>query len=252
VSTLEELVELSNILGYNDEAVENGNTYHYAVIAINLVGRSVPSDVVEATPVSPATVPGRVTDLVIKAKGTRAILTWSAPDDGGSPITGYIVLRGTSSDSLEEIDQVGLVTTYTDSGLERGTTYHYALRAVNDIGQGEPSSTQSVKVEEEDGGGLSLPLLIALAVIAVIVIAVLLMRPRGKQEEQLDELLDELEHMEDEEPVEPTEAEEEPPEEDKTYKDEYESLYGQDEHQQSHEEEEPEGHPEEEVPEEPD
>jgi titin len=193
-SSLVELAELPIIPGHIDTNVVNGETYYYSVIAVNLMGRGTPSETLEATPFLPATVPGKASDLTAKVKGTKAVLTWLAPDDGGSPITGYILLRGDSLDNLQEIAQLGPVTTYTDTGLERGSNYYYALRAVNDVGQGGVSSTPVVKVSKEvDEGGLPLGILIAIAAVGIILVATLFLRPKRSEatespwEEPLDE-----------------------------------------------------------------
>jgi titin len=182
-SSLEDLAELSDILSYVDTTAVNGETYHYAVIALNALGRGTATDAVEATPFEPTYVPGKVTALNIEVKGTKAVLVWATPaDDGGSPITGYVILRGETRDTMVEIDQVGLVLTYTDEGLERGTTYYYSVRAVNDVGQGDAFDPQTVKVEKKDSddGGFPIAILIAVAAIIVIAVVAMFMRPGRK------------------------------------------------------------------------
>ena len=78
-------------------------------------------------------------------RGDRSVtLTWSAPfDDGGSPITNYRIFGGTASGSEAFLIQLGIVTTYTDSGLSNGVTYYYQVSAKNAVGEGLRSSEVS-------------------------------------------------------------------------------------------------------------
>ena|GEM_PF-571081 len=58
-------------------------------------------------------------------------LSWSAPADGGSPITGYKIYRGNSSGTETLLTSVGAApTTYTDSSFTCGGTYFYQVAAV--------------------------------------------------------------------------------------------------------------------------
>jgi len=68
-------------------------------------------------------------------------LTWTAPAwDGGSPVTGYRVYRGTSPNPATAVATLGNVTAYTDTGLTNGVTYFYRVAAVNTIAEGPPSN----------------------------------------------------------------------------------------------------------------
>jgi hypothetical protein len=59
-------------------------------------------------------------------------LSWSVPDDGGSPITGYKVYRGETPGS--EVFLVDVTTTsYDDIGSTSGITYSYVVTAVNAV-----------------------------------------------------------------------------------------------------------------------
>ena len=71
-------------------------------------------------------------------------LTWTAPaSDGGSPITGYQVWRGTTSGTVSLVTPVGLTTTYTDTTVTNGTTYYYRVAAVNAVDTGPGSNERS-------------------------------------------------------------------------------------------------------------
>ncbi|RLF69769.1 MAG: hypothetical protein DRN55_09305, partial [Thermoplasmata archaeon] len=122
---------------YNDTGVTNGQRYYYKVSAVNVVGEGELSEEVSATP---QTVPSAPRNLIARAGEGYVVLTWEAPaDDGGSPITGYKIYRGTSSGNETLLTTVGNVLTYNDTGLTNGQTYYYRISAVNGVGEGELS-----------------------------------------------------------------------------------------------------------------
>jgi fibronectin type 3 domain-containing protein len=180
--SLSELAMLGVESGYRDSTAQNGITYYYTVAALNGAGQGDATDPVEAMPFRPATVPGKVLTLNVETKDGKGMLGGLSPsDDGGSPVTGDAILRGDTPNTMTEIAQVGLVTTYTDDGIDEGKTYYYSIAAINDVGQGEPYATWKLDVPEAEEEGMSV-LPIALAIIAVVVIvlvAVLLTRKRG-------------------------------------------------------------------------
>ena len=68
-------------------------------------------------------------------------LTWSPPNfDGGSPVSGYRVYRGTSSGGEAFYQALGNATSFVDTGLTNGTTYYYTVTAENDSGEGALSN----------------------------------------------------------------------------------------------------------------
>jgi titin len=127
---------------YTDTSVTNGTTYFYAVSAVNAIGEGARSTERSATPTAPATVPGAPT-LTATAGNGQVALSWTAPSDGGSPITGYRLYRGTSSGNLTLYQSLGTGLTYTDAAVTNGTTYLYAVSAVNAIGEGARSAERS-------------------------------------------------------------------------------------------------------------
>jgi predicted phage tail protein len=155
---------------YTDDTVVNGETYSYTVRAKNEMGDGRLSASVEASPFSPVFTPGKVLSLTATAKKARVTLTWIAPDDdGGSPLTGYIVLRGEAADALAEIDQVGLPTSYLDEDVEAGKTYYYTVLAVNAVGQGDPADTVQVKVQKAETDEDEFPTLLMVGIVVVLV-----------------------------------------------------------------------------------
>jgi hypothetical protein len=166
-----------------DDTVERDHTYYYAVMARNLAGYGVACDAVSVD-VPPLTAPGSPADLNVTEEEGVVTLTWQPPaDDGGSPVTGYIVLRGTEPGNMAQLADLGLVTQYEDEDVEAGETYYYQVRAVNDIGDGPESSQATVDVpKEEEPGDDGTPWLMYVAVIVIIVILVAVaMMMRGKR-----------------------------------------------------------------------
>ena len=129
---------------YPDGVVTNGTTYYYKVSAENAIGESAPSNEASATPTAPPEPPGTPTDLQALAGDGTVSLSWTAPSfDGGSPITGYRVYRGTSPGGETFLQSTGAVTSFHDSGLVNGTTYYYKVTALNAIGEGSLSNEAS-------------------------------------------------------------------------------------------------------------
>ena len=75
-------------------------------------------------------------------------ITWTAPSQG--TVTGYKVLRGTDADSLSPIVQdTGTTVEYTDTTVAAETTYHYAVLALSQDGDGARSTTVSATTPAE-------------------------------------------------------------------------------------------------------
>ena len=137
----------------------------YAVRVIATREFAADGTAAEATASPSATVPGQVTGLGAAARGTDTIvLTWTAPaEDGGADIEGYrIEVSPDGSDWTELEEDTGSVATgYEHGRLERGTTRHYRVAAINDVGPGPeslPASATTRAVENRapefaDGAG---------------------------------------------------------------------------------------------------
>ena len=71
-------------------------------------------------------------------------IEWTTPDNGGSPITKYILKMngGTGSNEFNVIDANvdPSATSYTKSGLKTGDDYRFILSALNAVGESPPSA----------------------------------------------------------------------------------------------------------------
>jgi fibronectin type 3 domain-containing protein len=130
---------------YLDSTAANGSTYYYVVRAANMIGRSAVSSQVSAfpSPSSAPSVPGSVEiasgggDFDPFYGGAIAIVSWSPVSNAA----GYNVYRSTDGINFSELTsspQSG--TQYTDLGISNGSTYYYAVTAVNSAGESAKSS----------------------------------------------------------------------------------------------------------------
>ena len=107
------------------------------------------SGVVTASFTTSPTKPGKPTDVNILISGNGTVhLAWTAPsNDGGSAITGYTVQWKSGSQSFgdpsREHTTGASASTYTITGLTNGTEYTARVIAVNAVGDGPPSNTDS-------------------------------------------------------------------------------------------------------------
>jgi len=87
--------------------------------------------------------PSIVLNVTATAGNRQVTLDWQAPlDNGGSPITGYQVYRGTSSNGETRLIMLGDVLTYNDTPLTNGQTYYYKVSAINSDGDEGPQSSE--------------------------------------------------------------------------------------------------------------
>jgi hypothetical protein len=124
----------------------NGTPYFFEVEAVNTIGNSAPSNQLSATPVASA-VPGAPT-LTSAQPGRRQVtLSFTAPsNNGGSAITGYYIYIGTSAGGVSStpLNSSPINSTrVTVTGLSRGSTYYFIVRAANKNGIGAASNELS-------------------------------------------------------------------------------------------------------------
>jgi len=125
------IVLANNVTGtsYTDLSPTDGSIYSYSVAATGAGGTSTNSNPAVAVPLPspPASAPGSLTGIFNSA---NVVLHWSAVPGA----VGYIVRRATSPGGPFTFQMSVTETTYTDPGLNVGTTYYYQVAAVNAAG----------------------------------------------------------------------------------------------------------------------
>ena len=98
-----------------------------------------------------ATVPDAPTALTATVDGQTEIdLSWTAPsDDGGADIAGYKIEISTDRSNWSDlVAHTGSTTTsYSHTGLDSGSTWHYRVSAINSEGTGPASNTDAATTD---------------------------------------------------------------------------------------------------------
>ena len=126
--------------------LENGTLYQVRVRASNSNGDGLWSPPSSGTPLGVPDAPG-ITDAT-GGDGTIT-LSWSEPDDGGSPITGYRVQWKSSADTAysdtDRQDEVDALQ-YTVSSLDNGFEYTVRVQAISATGDGPWSEESTIQL----------------------------------------------------------------------------------------------------------
>ncbi len=129
------------IPNYIDYSVTCQTTYYYKASALNAAGEGPLSNEASATAYCEPSYPQ---NLVANGQTNQITLSWQTPaSDGGSPITGYEIYRGTSPNSEGFLTKSGVVTSYADTSVTRGIAYYYEIAALNYAGEGSFSNEAS-------------------------------------------------------------------------------------------------------------
>ncbi|MCU1496786.1 MAG: Serine metalloprotease [Acidimicrobiales bacterium] len=131
----------STALTQTVSGLANGTTYTFKVAATNVIGTGTQSAASSA--VTPATVPGAPGTPTATAGNNSASVTWTAPTNGGSPVTGYTVTPyiGASAQTAQVFNSTAL--TQTATGLTNGTSYTFKVAATNAKGTGIESAASN-------------------------------------------------------------------------------------------------------------
>jgi titin len=114
--------------------LQNGYSYIFRVTAQNAAGPGSVSAVSQA--VTPRTVPVTPAAPTATPDNASALVSWSAPSDGGSVITDYEVQFSFNNGSSQNdfSDSVSTDNSTTVTGLTNGTKYVFRVRALNAAG----------------------------------------------------------------------------------------------------------------------
>jgi titin len=121
----------------------NGTAYSVKVRAVNGVGDGTASD---AASVTPATIPAAPASLTVTPGNGSALVSFTPGSNGGDAIIRYEASTngGTTWAALSTTPGTGSTLTATIVGLTNGTPYAVKVRAVNGVGDGTASGSQSV------------------------------------------------------------------------------------------------------------
>jgi len=123
----------------------NGTSYGFQVRAINTVGTSGNSNVATVTAGILAP-PNAITNLTGTPGNGQVTLSWSAPNNNGSPIIRYEFRQriGTTGTWSSWISTGSTATSRVVTGLANGTSFGFQVRAVNAIGASGTSDVVTV------------------------------------------------------------------------------------------------------------
>jgi C1A family cysteine protease len=134
----------TNVTTYSSTSLAAGTTYIYRVRAYNSGGYSAYTNAASATTTQITTVPTAPSSLSAAAASTTSInLTWkdNAANESGFKVEGC---KGSSCTAFSQIGTVGAnVTACSSTGLTKGTTYRFRIRAYNSKGNSSYSSIVS-------------------------------------------------------------------------------------------------------------
>jgi hypothetical protein len=127
--------------GVNVPNLTNGTAYTFSVTATTSAGIGEPG-VATATP---RTIPDAPTGVTAAPDDGRAVVSFTAPFNGGAPITLYTVTASTGQTAT------GTSSPITIYGLANDAPVTFTVTATNDAGQGPPSDA-SAPVTPVEGG----------------------------------------------------------------------------------------------------
>lgn len=134
-----------------------GSTYSFRVAAVNALGQGPYLDL--QSTVIPSVLPSAPSSVTVTNSissqvysGPIANLTWSAPDNGGNPITDYVIqFSGDGVTWSTFADGVNSSTSAVVSGLTRGVTYGFRVAARTIDGEGKYSNNPWFKSVKTSG-----------------------------------------------------------------------------------------------------
>lgn len=112
-----------------------GTSYTFKVQAVNPTGSGPQSSASNAVTVLAPTAPAAPQNVAVEPATGLVRVSWTAPsDDGGSPLTGYVVTPYVGGVAQTPVPLGSGTTSTTVTGLTNGTAYTFAVTATNAVG----------------------------------------------------------------------------------------------------------------------
>lgn len=123
---------------FTDSSVSPNTTYYYRGVAKNSVGTSVWGGIGHGKTYDVPSAP----TITLTNTTTGVTVSWSAPANGGSSITGYTIDYGTTGSF--GTTKTTTSTSYNLTGLTKNQIYYVRVRANNGVGNGDESATKTI------------------------------------------------------------------------------------------------------------
>ena len=130
--------------------LDNGQLYTFTIVAVDTDFNSASSSPRSATPFS--TTPAQATNVSAAAGPGEATISWTAPDDGGSPIIDTRVQVFKNGAWVHGATALPPSASGTVKGLDGGTEYSFRLRSQNANGWGPWSSVVTATPTAQPAG----------------------------------------------------------------------------------------------------
>jgi len=146
----------ADVTTFSDTGLSKNTQYYYRVRAYNGAGESAWSSNADAT--TNDMIPQAPTSLTsVGASSSQVNLTWS---DNSDNEVGFKIERSLNGTTWNQVTTVGAGTvSYSDTGLDHATLYHYRVRAYNIVGDSAYSNVdtaQTVDIVPDAPTGLQL------------------------------------------------------------------------------------------------
>jgi hypothetical protein len=127
----------------------SGTAYTFTVQASNANGNGPVSAHSNSVTPTGAVAPSAPTGVTASPATGQAQVSWTAPANGGSPLTGYTVTPfiGTTAQTPVQVSS-GSATSAAVTGLTSGTAYTFTVKATNAVGTSAASTASSAVTPE--------------------------------------------------------------------------------------------------------
>jgi hypothetical protein len=125
-------------------------SYTFTVQASNTSGQGAVSAPSNSVTIQQLSAPGAPTAVTAALGSSEAMVSWTAPSNGGSPITSYTITPyvGSTPQPQTTVNN-GSAMSATVTGLTNGTSYTFTVVATNSVGTGTASNASNAVTPED-------------------------------------------------------------------------------------------------------